>query len=288
MYVEFLKSKPHEVADIIKTNPIAFVPFGALEWHGEHNILGVDSIKAIEICKRTIEITGGVLFPCINYGAFNTMNFPFTLKSPSKPYIRMTRKVVKQLYAMGFKIIILLTGHYPTKQIKQVRKAAKRISKKNPDCFALGIPEQYLIPDLDYYGDHAAFWETSLMMAINQNYVDLRNIPKGMNFTERSRIHGILGIDPTISTIETGKKALDLMVKRLSNAILEVQKTHSIKLFNDIYENYANIRGSKFDFTKTLRIYGINDKKEGLKYLSWMLFKKGKHDPEFQDKNIKL
>jgi hypothetical protein len=126
------------------------------------------------------------------------------------------------------------------------------------------------------------------MMAINQNYVDLRNIPKGMNFTERSRIHGILGIDPTISTIETGKKALDLMVKRLSNAILEVQKTHSIKLFNDIYENYANIRGSKLNFTKTFRIYGINDKKEGLKYLSWMLFKKGKYDPEFQDKNIKL
>ena len=283
-YINYLESKPSELENMINTIPIAYVPFGALEWHGEHNVLGVDSLKANEICKRCAELTGGVLFPCVNYGAFNTMNFPFTLNFTSKPYIRMTRKLVKQLYEMGFRIIILLTGHYPTKQIRQVRRATKKISKKKEDCFALGIPEQYLIPDLNYYGDHAAFWETSLMLAINQKYVDLTKIPEGLNFTERSRIHGILGIDPNKSTIKTGRKALDLMVKRLSNAILEVQKSRSLKPFNDIYESYAKIRGSKFDFTKTFRIYGINDKKEGLRYLSWMLFKKGKYDPEFQDK----
>ena len=287
-YINYLESKPSELENMINTIPIAYVPFGALEWHGEHNVLGVDSLKANEICKRCAELTGGVLFPCINYGSFNTMNFPYTLNFASKPYIRMTKKLVKQLYEMGFRIIILLTGHYPTKQIKQVRKAAKSISMKKQDCFALGIPEQYLIPDLDYYGDHAAFWETSIMMAIDQNFVDLSSIPKGMNFTERSRIHGILGIDPNLSTLETGQKALDLMVERLSKAIIEVQKTQSIKPFNDIYENYAKVRGSKFDFTKTFRINGISDKKEGLKYLSWMLFKKGKHDPDYQDKIKKL
>jgi creatinine amidohydrolase len=284
-YIKYLESKPLELENMINKIPIAYIPFGALEWHGEHNVLGVDSIKATEICRRSAELTGGVLFPCINYGAFDTMNFPYTFSSGSRPYIRMTKKLVKQLYKAGFRIIILLTGHYPTKQIKQVKKAAKKISKKKQDCFALGIPEQYLIPDLDYYGDHAAFWETSIMMAINLNYVNLSNIPKGLNFTERSRIHGILGIDPNISTIETGQKALDLIVRRLSNAILEVQKTHSIKPFNDIYEEYAKLRGNKFDFAKTFRIYGINDKKEGLKYLSWMLFKKGKHNPNFKDKN---
>jgi len=285
LYINYLESKPLELENMINTTPIAYIPFGALEWHGEHNILGVDSIKATEICKRSAGLTGGVLFPCVNYGAFDTMNFPYTFSSRSRPYISMTKRLVKQLYKAGFRIIILLTGHYPTKQIKQVRKAAKKVSKKKHDCFALGIPEQYLIADLDYYGEHAAFWETSIMMAINQNYVDLNQIPKGLNFTERSRIHGILGIDPNKSSIEMGNKALDLMVKRLSNAILEVRRTNSIKPFNDIYEEYAKLRGSKLDFSKTFRIYGINDKKEGLKYLSWMLFKKGKHDPNFKDKN---
>ena len=152
-YITYLESKPSELKEMIDTMPIAYVPFGALEWHGEHNVLGVDSIKATEICKRSAEQTGGVLFPCVNYGAFNTMNFPYTLSSASRPYKRMTKKMVKQLYEMGFRVIILLTGHYPTKQIKQVRKSAKRISKKE-GCFALGIPEHYLIPDLDYFGDH--------------------------------------------------------------------------------------------------------------------------------------
>jgi len=283
-YIIFLESKPSELKEMINTTPIAYVPFGALEWHGEHNVLGVDSIKATEICKRSAELTGGVLFPCVNYGAFNTMNFPYTFSSASRPYIRMTKKLVKQLYDMGFRVIVLLTGHYPTKQIKQVRKAAKRISKKK-GCFALGIAEQYLIPDLDYFGDHGAYWETSLMTSINQNYVDLSKFPKRLNFSERSRIHGVLGIDPNKSTIEMGQKALELIVKRLSSAILQVLDSNSIKPFNEIYENYKKIRGSPLNFTKTLKIYGIRDKKEGLKYISWLIFQKGKYDPDYKDKD---
>ena len=282
-YITYLESKPSELKEMIDTMPIAYVPFGALEWHGEHNVLGVDSIKATEICKRSAEQTGGVLFPCVNYGAFNTMNFPYTLSSASRPYKRMTKKMVKQLYEMGFRVIILLTGHYPTKQIKQVRKSAKRISKKE-GCFALGIPEHYLIPDLDYFGDHGAYWETSLMTYINQNYVDLTKFPKDLNFSERSRIHGILGIDPNKSTIEMGQKALDLIVKRLSSAILQVLDRNSVNPFNEIYENYKSKRGSPLNFTKTLKIYGIRDKKEGLKYISWLIFKKGKHDPNYKDR----
>jgi len=97
-YLNYMDSTPLEMEEMIKENPIAFVPFGSLEWHGPHNVLGTDSAIATGICKRTVEVTGGVLFPCVNWGAFYTMNFPYTMHFQKKPYIKMTKEIVRQLY----------------------------------------------------------------------------------------------------------------------------------------------------------------------------------------------
>ena len=285
-YLTFLESSPKELEEVIHENPIAYIPFGALEWHGEQNILGVDSIKATEICRRSAEITGGVLFPCVNYGAFQTMKFPYTLCSPKRPFIKLTRQIIKQVYDMGFKIIVLLTGHYPNLQIIQVMEAAKKISRKHKDCFALGIPEQKLVPDFGYFGDHGAKWETSIMMAINSKFVDLEKLPDGLNYPERTIRHGVWGIDPkTQASKELGVRILNEMVKRLSDAILKVKKERSIKPFADIYINYDHERKSlRKDLNKYFKIHGIGSKREGVEILKWILFKRKKQNIHYIDK----
>ncbi|MHA1658921.1 MAG: creatininase family protein [Promethearchaeota archaeon] len=285
-YLNYMESLPKELEDMINKNPIAYVPFGALEWHGELNVLGVDSIKAAEICRRSAEITGGVLFPCVNYGAFRTMNFPFTFHFSKRPHVKMTRKLVKQLYKTGFKIIILLTGHYPSPQIKQIMKAAKKISKKHDDCFALGIPEQKLIPDFGYFGDHAAKWETSMMMAINPKFVDLERLPNGLTYAERTIRHGVWGIDPkTSASKDLGEKVLNEIVKRLSEAILKVKKTQSIDPFEEIYSKYKIERKkARKDLKNFLQLNGIASKKEGIEIFKWMLFKRKKQNSQYQSK----
>jgi len=284
-YLNYMESTPLEMEEMIKNNPIAIVPFGALEWHGEHNVLGVDSIKATEICKRTIENTGGVLFPCVNWNAFKTLRFPYTFNFSTKALIKMTKKLVKQAYGMGFKIIVLITGHYPLKQQKQVRKAAKKTSNKHDDCFALGIPEQALVIDLDYYGDHAARWETSLMMAINSDFVHLDRIPTGLNFIERGIRHGIFGWDPTKhASKEAGEQMLSEIVKRLSDAILKVKEAQSSEPFDQIYANFKEGMKSLRKLKNLFRIQGIRDIKEGLAFLKWSLFKKKKHNPNYEYK----
>ncbi len=281
-----MESFPSEIEAILEEHAIAYIPFGALEWHGDHMVLGVDSIKAEEICRRSAEITGGVLFPCVNYCAFDTMNFPFTFHFPKRALIRNTKKLVKQLYKMGFRIIILLTGHYPDSQINQVMRAAKMISRKHADCFALGIPEQKLIPDRDYFGDHAAYWETSMMMAINKNQVNLDYLPDGLSYPERTIRHGVWGIDPkTHSTAEKGEQMLNEIVKRLSDAILEVEKAQTIDAFERIYSNYQNLKKKiRGNLKKYLEINGIGNKREGLEILKWMIFKGKKQDKQYEFK----
>ncbi|MHA1147271.1 MAG: creatininase family protein [Promethearchaeota archaeon] len=284
-FLKYMKSSPDEISEMLNINPIAYIPFGSLEWHGPQNVLGVDSIKVIEICKRSAEITGGILFPCINWGAFKTLKFPFTFHFSQRSFIKMTKKIVTQLYNMGFRIIILLTGHYPLAQQKQVRKAAKLISKNHSDCFALGIPEQALVTDLDYLGDHAAMWETSLMWAINSDYVHLDKLPEGLNFPERGIIHGIFGKDPKkYASKERGMKILNEIVKRLSAAILEVKKNQSMEPFERIYKNFHNAMKSLRDIKLLFEVEGMTSVREGLEYLKWSWFKGKRYNPEYNYK----
>lgn len=281
-YLDYMTAKPRELAAYIKTNPLAYIPFGALEWHGDHMILGLDSLKATYLCQKCAEITGGVLFPCVNWGAFGTMNFPFTFNFNKRAYVKNTQKMMPYLYAMGFRIVILLTGHYPGGQIKNVRNAAQKFTKKYKNAFALGIPEQALATDLGYLGDHAAEWETSIMLAINPAYVDLERIGKNLTFSERATRHGILGRDPRQASIEKGQRVIQEIITRLTTAIQEVKQTQSATPFTKIYNDYDKAMKNLFNikhpltFDKLFENQGIENKHEMWNYVKWKLFKKGK------------
>jgi creatinine amidohydrolase len=287
-YLDYMVSKPAELEEQIAESPIAYIPFGALEWHGEHMVLGNDSIKASFLCKKTVELTGGVLFPCVNYGAFDTVNFPYTLHFSKKNLVQNTRKMMGQLYSMGFKIVILLTGHYPGAQMKNVRKAAQKFTKKYSDGFALGIPEQALVPDFGYLGDHAAEWETSILMAINPEYVDLTRIGKGLRFSERCVRHCIMGRDPIKhASIEKGREVIEQITTRLAKSIQEVRANQSADPFNRIYENYDKAMKEMFNlknpfkFDKLFELQGIEGRHEALNYVKWKLFRRGRQKKSF-------
>ncbi len=202
----------------------------------------------------------------------------------------MTRSLAKQLCKMGFKILVFLTGHYPKAQIKNVRNAAVHASRKHDDCFAIGIPEQTLVADMGYFGDHAAEWETSIMTAINPSFVRLELIPKNLNFPERARRHGILGKDPKrFASKEKGERILNEIILRLTNAIEKVQETSSLSPFTEIYKGFRVARNEKKGFAGIFEIYGIESKKGAIEYLKWLNFfgKRKKYDPTYKYPNSK-
>jgi creatinine amidohydrolase/Fe(II)-dependent formamide hydrolase-like protein len=59
---------PSEVVMRRTRCPIAYLPVGALEWHGSHLPFGTDGITVEHIAVRTAKQTGGVVFPPILYG----------------------------------------------------------------------------------------------------------------------------------------------------------------------------------------------------------------------------
>ena len=116
--IRFEESGPEQVAALIERSPVAYVPLGALEWHGEHGPLGLDGIKAHHICERAAQRTGGVVFPTIFWGAFDTMPFPFTFHFERAHLKSVLHPLLTQLSVWGFQVIVLLTGHYPPTHIR--------------------------------------------------------------------------------------------------------------------------------------------------------------------------
>jgi hypothetical protein len=61
--LEFLH--PKELEEARAACATVFQPLGTIEWHGVHNVLGLDAVKAHALCVRAAQKGGGVVSrPC--------------------------------------------------------------------------------------------------------------------------------------------------------------------------------------------------------------------------------
>ncbi|HME52160.1 MAG TPA: creatininase family protein [Candidatus Lokiarchaeia archaeon] len=93
--------------------PVAIQPAGLLEWHGEHNAIGLDGLKAYNICERAIQLLGdGALFPVNWVGTYGFIRYPGTICYDNFTTFQVFLQLFEQLIKIGFKVIVVLTGHY--------------------------------------------------------------------------------------------------------------------------------------------------------------------------------
>jgi creatinine amidohydrolase len=200
------------------------------------------------LCEAAAERTGGVVFPAVFWGAFDTMPFPFTFHFRKEGIRSLVREMLPQLEKWGFMVIVLLTGHYPPSQVKLLRKECRRFNKKGK-ALALGAPEQVFATDIKYYGDHAGMWETSMMMAIRPELVDLSAMPKGLSTMERLDKYGVMGRDPAEKAgAELGRKAIDHITENLADAVKRALEDGDDRAFEEAY----------FRYDKALSIFSTN------------------------------
>ena len=67
--------RPAQVKALREACPIVYVTAGSLEWHGWHNPLGTDSLKAHAICCEAALRHGGVVLPPFYLGYVGVDNW---------------------------------------------------------------------------------------------------------------------------------------------------------------------------------------------------------------------
>jgi len=209
--LEFLR--PREIDQAQADCPTIFQPLGTIEWHGVHNVVGLDAVKAHALCVRAAQRGGGLVSPAL-FGGVGGLSEPhtFIMEPENSVFSNLLRPWLEQLCREmkrdGFKAIIILTGHYGAAQQIVVRETAVRMSRAL-GIPVLGTPEYMLAIDVNYTGDHAAWGETSLMMHLYPDTVDLSRLGEPPH-------KGVGGRDPRQSSAKDGQTITETIVSRLA------------------------------------------------------------------------
>ena len=159
----YAELRPEQITLIREQSDIAFVPWGALEWHCQHAPIGLDSVKAEGICQAIAQRMGGVVLPAIPMGV-NTIKpfkgFPHSIDFSGELVAEVAAAFCSQLADEGFRIVVLLTGHYPPEHVAALEAGACKAREAYPDIDFVVWADNELIGKA-YKGDHAGATETS-------------------------------------------------------------------------------------------------------------------------------
>jgi creatinine amidohydrolase len=249
---EYHKLRPKELVKRRSEQPVAYMGLGILEWHGVHNPLGLDGEKANGIALHLAERLGGVVMPPLFWGdnrkeicelVFNPAVSPW-LKEATTDHtidIMATMKLDKadfeadasrsidnggwrlweellvhilfQIQTLGFRFAVLIPGHYPL--FGPLDRAITAYKSKGGLCTPIVLSDPMYSENLDA-GDHAAAFETSLMLALAPHLVNLDEL----NPDPAVPPVGVMGQDPRkYASNEFGEKILakmtDLVAERI-------------------------------------------------------------------------
>ena len=205
--------------------PIAYLPLGTLEWHGEHLPFGSDGMQSqgffIELARRA----GGIVLPMLFLGpdvhekvngsdfyGMELVGFPAGSPEPLEGsaywvddalFGAMLEAILARLARAGFKIVVA-HGHGPSiKYFEQhVYEWGRRFGLKLLICWDVvnGDAATGLMTD------HAAANETSIMQALHPELVEMEALPVDMSVWPRA----IMGPDPRLhASAEAGRKIID-------------------------------------------------------------------------------
>jgi len=238
---------PEEFYEELKRAPIAYWACGSMEEHGLHNPLGTDPEVGYETCRRAVEKSGGILFPIV---PFAPAGFPghsrAELRSGTKklfpPSLWISREACKQVYVellesmadLGFKACIAFCGHAPGDSLLQ--EIDKELNGRIGGMRFWGGGTVSILRDwLNEQAKkdpmilgHGTMWETSLVMAIRRDWVDLPRaaripdspLPSQLKNIPAAKLRAIADANP-----ELGNRQLDLAAQRLATRATELLKT---------------------------------------------------------------
>lgn len=211
--VRLERLRPLEIEQAMQACPVLFQPLGTIEWHGLHNLVGLDAIKAHHLCVRAAQRAGGLVAPAL-FGGVGGLEQPhtFVMEPENDVHSLLVRgwveKLCREAVRQGFRAVIILTGHYGAAQQMVIRDLAVRLSR-SLGVPVLGTPEYFLALDVGYRGDHAAWGETSLMLYLDPDSVDLSRLAQPPH-------RGVGGRDPREATRADGEKIAETIIGRLA------------------------------------------------------------------------
>lgn len=231
-WMNYLNLRPSQFRSAIQACPVAYLPLGTLEWHGEHLPIGADALQSHGFFLRAAAEIGGIVVPPLFLGP--DLREPDTdligmdtcpLEEAVYPrqqfagsaywisdegFVIVLEACLSQLARAGFKMVAA-HGHGPStntflahSEEWQERYGLKLFTMRNALTEA----------GLGFMVDHAAANETSIVLALQPELVDLDAI------RDQDPLLGIAGPDPRINaSAELGEKIIAAQIEWLRKLV---------------------------------------------------------------------
>lgn len=231
---------PHEFRNRLAQAPIAYLPLGTLEWHGEHLPLGADGLQAAGFFELLAREVGGIVLPMLFLGpdrifirdgqefygmddnghlAAEGERYPDQQLAgsaywvPNETFHTLIAATFKQLARAGFRIVVA-HGHGPSGGYVSERAAEwqMRFGLRTFNCWGGEGDSQ----GLGIQVDHAAMNETSLVMALHPELVQMDRLPVDPTVWPV----GVGGKDPrAFASPAVGRQALEMNKTRMAQVL---------------------------------------------------------------------
>lgn len=169
-----------ELEAFLAEHQTVIVPVGSTEQHGPHGPLLTDVLVPTEVARRIAARVGAVVAPSINYGlSYPHVGFTGVAHLRIPTFMALIEDVCASLAAMGFRRIVFLNGHYDNTYA--IAYACANVRDRLPaevTAFPINFWDGMTADEAgEFFGPatglHAYRGETSAVMAINPDLVDL-------------------------------------------------------------------------------------------------------------------
>jgi creatinine amidohydrolase len=183
-------------------------------------------MKALGICEALAKATGGVVLPPI-YAGTDTIKpfkgFKHTIEHHQSTVTTLCLEYLHQLADEGFKVIVLVTGHYGQGHVEAIRMAADDFSADNPDVGLWAFPDSEPLEGA-FPANHAARGETSFQLLFQPDMVDLSTLPDRETTLDDD---GVWGEDPRKASAEEGQRMLEVLLRNALPRILKLLEEYA-------------------------------------------------------------
>jgi creatinine amidohydrolase len=232
---QFEHMLPWQLRAELAKRPVAYVPLGTYEWHGEHLPVGLDSLTSHGLCLRAAEADGGIVLPPLYYGTGGGHgDYPWSIMiSEPQDIERQISFTLTKLKSFGLKLVVLFSGHFPPEQLAMIDRLALAHSDESMKVLSCAVNR---MEDIQFGPDHAAIFETTLLAALHPTLVQLDKLAPRSNHSVPSdkdpfgpqrhdpnhELYGIFGPDPRLFKPVDAAGLLDRSVNWLLTKVRQI------------------------------------------------------------------
>lgn len=238
----FERMRPVDLAEALRTQPIAWLVLSPLEWHGEAIAFNADPLVGQTIVEHAWEKVGGVLIPTLYIGveteykmwdekkglvSYWGMELISKEHNPGSLYVRpITLELVLRDYLLalqreGFKLAVVVTGHGGYEHVQIMREVCNRGYGDMKVLMWSGggreLPEHLRLKPVPG-ASHANIGEASRVGGIDPSLVDR----SAFGVLERDRKTGLLQENANEIDFEKGRGIIEHSARALEEKVREI------------------------------------------------------------------